>query len=231
MDGRESSPTQEKGERRDARANRRRLLDAAKHLFSEQGVGSTNMKDVARAAGVGQGTLYRHFAHKGELCWALIREDIAEFQDRIGAAIADPLKGSPLGRLDLLIVERIRIMESHLPLFATIEEATGAARSARTFRGPFETWTHEKIVGLLSEAVAAGEAAELDAPFTADALLASTTPPLYQYQRHECGYSIERVVEGARWLFIEGLSLEKKRCFAEIKTDSGPEPGSGGVIE
>ena len=46
--------------RRDAAANRERILDTARRLFSEQGL-DASMDDVARGAGVGAGTLYRRF--------------------------------------------------------------------------------------------------------------------------------------------------------------------------
>ncbi len=193
-------------ERSDARENRQQILAVAKQLFAAQGTSATSMKEIAEAAGVGKGTLYRHFAHKGELSQALIKEDLAEFQERAGTMMRDTrAEPSPLARLDTLLAERIRLTESHLPLFAAMEEATAGMQRARPFRGPFGAWTHEQIVALLTEAVAQGEVAPLDVAFTADAILAAVSPQLYSYQRHECGYSVERIVAGVRRLFVEGL--------------------------
>src|SRR3712207_596243 len=111
-------------ERADARENRRLLLGVAKQRFAEQGVAATSMQEIARAAGVGQGTLYRHFAHKGALCLALIQDDIAEFQARLSTVVGKSAGGlSPLSRLGMLISERVQLMERHLPLFAAIDEA------------------------------------------------------------------------------------------------------------
>src|SRR3712207_4578696 len=99
-------------ERADARENRRLLLTVAKQRFAEQGVAATTMQEIARVAGVGQGTIYRHFAHKGELCLALIQDDVAEFQQRLSTLIGDRAAGvSPLMRLEILIVERVGLME------------------------------------------------------------------------------------------------------------------------
>jgi AcrR family transcriptional regulator len=193
-------------ERRDARENRDRLLATAKQLFGAQGIDATSMYEIARAAGVGQGTLYRHFADKGEICHALIKEDLAAFMERVGALISGDGAGTtPLARLGTLIAEKNRLTESHLPLFAAMDEASAGARRAKPFRGPFHTWLHERICGLLAEALALGEIADLDTAFTADAILAATAPPLYQYQRRELGYSGERITAGMRRLFVDGL--------------------------
>ncbi|HZG64870.1 MAG TPA: helix-turn-helix domain-containing protein, partial [Rubrobacteraceae bacterium] len=62
------------GERRDAAESRRRVLDTARELFEERGVDSVSMHEIGRAAGVGQGTLYRRYEHKGALCSALLFE-------------------------------------------------------------------------------------------------------------------------------------------------------------
>ena len=202
----------ERLERRDSRENRQLLLDVAKRLFAEQGVAATSMKDIAQAAGVGKGTLYRHFAHKGELCGALLHEDVAAFQERVGALICTAGgEASPLTRLEVLIAELIRMMELHLPLFAAIEEAVVGTPQERPFRGPFGTWLHTQMVGLLEEAVAQGEVGLLDHAFTTDAMLAAVAPALYRYQRHVCGYSMERIMMGMRRLFIDGLRQDLAR--------------------
>src|SRR5215216_2849535 len=140
-----AEPAPKRRERSDARENRRQLLAVAKQLFSAQGVEHTSMHEIGRTAGVGQATLYRHFADKGEICQALIKEDLAAFQERVGALIGGATT-SPLARLDTLIVEKNRLTESHLPLFAAIDEAATAAPN-KPFRGPFHTWLHEQITG------------------------------------------------------------------------------------
>jgi AcrR family transcriptional regulator len=194
----------ERQERRDARENRQLLLKVAKQLFASAGVAATSMKDIAEAAGVGKGTLYRHFAHKGEICVALLKEDVAAFQERFNVLIENAMDDAPLALIDLLITEKIRMTETHLPLFAGIDEAGGGGRT-RPFRGQFGAWTHTVIVRLLGAAVERGEVPHLDLEFTADAILAAMSPQLYSYQRHECGYSVERTIEGMRRLFVDGL--------------------------
>lgn len=202
-DQRDAEDVPPKRERRDAIENRERLLEVAKALFAAQGIENTTMQAIAQAAGVGQGTLYRHFADKVALCQALIKEDLAAFRARVGARLDDATT-SPLARLDLLIVEKNRLTEGHLPLLAAMEEGPGARRG-KLGRGPFSAWLHERIVALLGEAVALGEAAPLDAPFTAEALLAAVAPPLYRAQREELGYSEERINAAMRRLFIAGV--------------------------
>lgn len=61
--------------RKDAARNRARLLEAAKKLFSTEGLGVT-LKDVARHAGVGTGTVYRHFPTKEDLVAALFADQL-----------------------------------------------------------------------------------------------------------------------------------------------------------
>jgi AcrR family transcriptional regulator len=205
QDGFEPEHARDRTERRDARANRRLLLEVAKRLFAEQGVAATTMKRIASAAGVGKGTLYRHFADKGELCRAMIREDVAEFQEQVGALLADRQRTpSPVKRLEILIAERIRLAERHLPLFIAIEEvASGVEAQARRFRGPFTAWTHGQIVALLNEGITQTEVVSLDVVYTADVLLAAMSPALLHYQRHECGYATERIIAGMQRLFAD----------------------------
>jgi AcrR family transcriptional regulator len=59
--------------RADARRNREAVIAAAKKLFADQGL-DAQMPDVARAAKVGVGTVYRHFATKDDLIAALVAE-------------------------------------------------------------------------------------------------------------------------------------------------------------
>jgi AcrR family transcriptional regulator len=68
--------------RSDARRNREAVIVAAKKLFADQGL-DAQMPDVARAAKVGVGTVYRHFATKDELIAALVAERFDRLADSV----------------------------------------------------------------------------------------------------------------------------------------------------
>jgi AcrR family transcriptional regulator len=75
--------------RRDALANKQRLLRAARELFAERGFDVT-LNDVAHHAGVGVATAYRRFANKEEVLEAIYTEQIRELALILDAALADP---------------------------------------------------------------------------------------------------------------------------------------------
>ena len=80
--------------RRDAERNRRRILDAAAAVFATRGL-DVSLDEIARAAGVGIGTVYRRFADKESLIDALfedrLREIVAAAEE--ARAAADPWSG------------------------------------------------------------------------------------------------------------------------------------------
>lgn len=70
-----SSPTPSRPQRADARRNIERLVAAAREAFVAQGP-SASLDDIARRAGVGPGTLYRHFPTRAALIEAVYRDVI-----------------------------------------------------------------------------------------------------------------------------------------------------------
>jgi AcrR family transcriptional regulator len=76
--------------RADARRNREKVLEAARTVFSEHGR-DAQMDDVARVAGVGVGTVYRHFPTKEALIEALM---VAAFESIAEAAEAALERGA-----------------------------------------------------------------------------------------------------------------------------------------
>ncbi len=79
---RRSPPPRERltGMRKDAQANRERLLEAADRMFREHGV-EVSVGEIADAAGVGRGTLFRNFKNKNELIAAVLSERLSEVLD------------------------------------------------------------------------------------------------------------------------------------------------------
>ena len=74
--------------RRDARRNRERLVASARELFSTHGV-DVSVEEITRHAGLGMGTLYRHFPTKEELIDAVLEDAFAELIDLAEEAAAE----------------------------------------------------------------------------------------------------------------------------------------------
>lgn len=191
--------------RSDAVENRRRILEVARGAFVEGGVDGTSMHRIGRAAGVGQGTLYRHFEHKGALCSALLSEEIGGFVDEMRRRTEG--RGPALGRLKWFLGWVARFNEENGPLLAAIREASAGGRRGELYGNPFYEKLRDTVVELLDEAVGGGEVSpELDVECLADTFLAALNIDLYLYQRHQLGMERERIVGGVRSL-VNGLRV------------------------
>ncbi|MFC8198129.1 TetR/AcrR family transcriptional regulator [Streptomyces sp. NPDC057298] len=76
-----------RGLRADARRNRERLLEAAGRAFSETGT-DASLEAIAKDAGVGIGTLYRHFPTREALLEAAYRNELARVCDSVAELLA-----------------------------------------------------------------------------------------------------------------------------------------------
>ncbi len=75
--------------RADARANRERVLEAARRVFADRG-DAAEIKDIAELAGVGIGTIYRACGSKTDLLNAVAANAIEQFDLLVESALADP---------------------------------------------------------------------------------------------------------------------------------------------
>jgi AcrR family transcriptional regulator len=116
-------------ERADAARNRARVLAAAERLFSLQGVAAVTMDDVAAAAGVGKGTLYRRFGDKGGLAVALLdsREQALQQQILTGQPALGP-GAPPAARLASFIEAYLKLVAAQLDLVLMSETSAPGAR-------------------------------------------------------------------------------------------------------
>jgi AcrR family transcriptional regulator len=86
--------------RADARRNRERILESARAVFAERGA-DAQIDDVARQAGVGVGTVYRHFPTKEALLAELLREKFRLFGARAREALQQD--GEPFAVIEDLL--------------------------------------------------------------------------------------------------------------------------------
>lgn len=192
-------------ERRDAAEHRSRILAAARELFAREGVDAVSMRQVRRAAGVGQGTLYRRYAHKGELCAALLAESIRAFKEETHAELVAEPPLPALALLDALLGRIVLFNEANAPLLGAVEDAAAGRHRDSWYGGPFYGWLRQVTATMLRRGLERGELRRpLDVEWVADALLAPLAIDLYLFQRRELGYEPERIRLAARGL-LDGL--------------------------
>ncbi len=136
--------------RSDVRDNRARILTAARAVFGEKGLGAP-MREVARHAGVGPATLYRHFPTKQEL----IVETFAEQRRACHTAVRDALADADPWHGFRSLVERICELHAHSRGFADAfmtafpETTDFAADRERTLRAVAELARRAQRTGRL----------------------------------------------------------------------------------
>src|SRR6201987_3687385 len=101
-------------ERGDAARNRTLLLDAARRLIAERGPDAVTTDDIAVAAGVGKGTLFRRFGSRAGLMLVLLDEDEQALQQAF--LFGPPPLGPSAPPLDRLLAygrARLRFVNEH----------------------------------------------------------------------------------------------------------------------
>ena len=164
--------------RADARRNREKVLEAARELFASQGL-NVGIDEVARRAGVGVGTLYRHFPTKEDLFQATVVSHIEELVQFASArkSAADPGEAffeflkklvehgkAKKNLIDALVRTGVEPMGKSPELSADFEEATTRLLSRAQRAGAVRRDVHFKdIMALIRGVFAALDVDSADA--------------------------------------------------------------------
>ncbi|TQN28293.1 TetR family transcriptional regulator [Haloactinospora alba] len=175
-------------ERADAARNRRKILDAASRILDTAGPDGLLMEEVAAAAGVGVGTLYRRFGDRAGLTYALLDAEERTLQESIlhGPPPLGP-GAEPMPRLRSFLRELLWRVVRQRALLVSAESNSARARFTAGAYGVH----HAHVAGLLREA-----RPDLDSHYMADALLAPLTATLITHQLDACSMSVERIEAG-----------------------------------
>lgn len=171
------------------------LLEAARRLVTTRGADAVTMDDVAAAAGVGKGTLFRRFGSRAGLMMVLLDEDERASQQAF--LFGPPPLGPDAPPLDRLVAfgrERIRFVHTHHALLSAanrdpLTRHVGAAAVQRT---------HVRM--LLRSAKTTG-----DLDIQTDALLALLNADYVEHQLGDGGHTLTTL--GQAW-----ESLARKLC-------------------
>jgi AcrR family transcriptional regulator len=115
-------PATPRRQRWDAARNRRQLLDAAREAFDERGL-AADVREIARRAGVGAATVYRHFPTKDDLVQATLGDDLAEWSATTQRAAA--AEDAWLG-LAAFVEQTLATMARHRAILDGISTSTEA---------------------------------------------------------------------------------------------------------
>lgn len=136
--------------RADARRNHQRILEVAKLEFTRSGA-NASLEDIARKAGVGPGTLYRHFPTREDLLVAVYRSEM----EKLAAAertLADRMSAVEALRAWLLLfVDAVETKQIIAPVLNTL-----VGDSKKVFEAAYSQ-IHEAIRALVKRAIQSGD--------------------------------------------------------------------------
>jgi AcrR family transcriptional regulator len=189
--------------RADAIRNRERVLEAAKVVFSAGGP-EASLEAVAQTAGVGIGTLYRHFPTREALFEAVYRREVQQLAD-----LAEQLKekAQPVDALRRWMRSNVRFVATKKGMSEAL--ALAAYKNSELFSYSFDQLTRA-VGGLLDRAIAAGEIRD---DITPEDLLRALVGMCYMHDQPGWQTSVLRLVD----VFIDGLCIRPVRPRAKPK--------------
>ena len=182
--------------RADAARNHERLVDAARAVFSAGGA-DASLEAVARAAGVGIGTLYRHFPTREALFEAVYRREVQHLAD-----LAEQLKKErpPIEALRHWMRSNVKFVATKKGMSAAL--ALVAYKNTELFTHSFEQLT-KAVAGLLDRAIAAGE---IRSDIRPEDLFRALVGMRYLNDQPGWQSSVLRLLD----VFIDGLRKQRK---------------------
>jgi AcrR family transcriptional regulator len=179
--------------RSDAVRNRERVLEAAKTVFSAGG-SDASLEAVAKRAGVGIGTLYRHFPTREALFEAVYRREVEQLSD-----LAEQLKStaSPVDALRSWLRSNVELVATKKGMISALALAIQAPSELYAYS--FDRLT--KAVGtLLDRAVAAGE---IRADISAADVLRALIGMCHMHEQPGWQSTVLRLLD----VFVDGLRV------------------------
>ncbi len=177
-------------ERADAARNRLLVLEAAERLFAEHGACNVSMDEVAAAAGVGKGTLYRRFKDQAGLALAVLEQKERDLQEAVLRGDPPLGPGAPADqRLPAFLDALIDLLDAHTELHLVSETSCRGARYRSGLYGFYRL--HVEL--LLRELLPTQDVVVL-----ADQLLAPLGADLFTHLRDERGIETDQIRSGIR---------------------------------
>ena len=180
--------------RTDAQHNRQKIFKATEQLLEESGAGQITMAQIARAAGVGVGTLYRNFPTRGDLFISLAYTQLDDYLDREEAVVRQKGVSRETVRQVLSDYLSFRKHRQHLLPTDSLESA------ARYYQRPNYQRLHQLFSNLIGRANP--ELSATTVTFRADMLIACLRGDSYYLQRTERQLAPDQILDQLLTLFF-----------------------------
>jgi AcrR family transcriptional regulator len=186
-----SKPTQRRP-RTDAQRNRERILEVAKEAFTRFGA-NASLDDIARQAGVGAGTLYRHFPTRDALIEAVYRSEVEKMA---AAARKHADKLPPLDALRAWMLQFVDHIAAKQIIAPALNSVVGGA--SKLYEGSREQ-IQEAIATLVKRAIKSGDIRrDLDAFDLLRALIGVSYVPAGPDWRQSARRLVDILIAGSR---------------------------------
>jgi len=198
-----------------AEQRREQLLGVAARLFAERGFARTTTREIARAAGVSEGAIYRHFRSKEELLFTYVRRAVVSSADNLLSRLEE---ASADEWVRAVFRNRFELAESNGPLLKVVigEAIFNEKFAAEYFRTVFEPMVR-LLEGQIARWIASGDFRPVDPALAARSMLGMFFSALLWnalYDPLGARSGRPEIVEGIAGIFLDGVRHhgEEPRC-------------------
>jgi AcrR family transcriptional regulator len=184
-------------ERKDALEHRRLILQTAQALFNQHGVHPVSMHQIAKTAGIGQATLYRRYAHKGDLCSDMLQDYGHQLMNQFNANLQENRHATAVERLDSIVNLWIDAIEEKSDLIVEMESKSNCDDNrGNFFHSPIYAFFRDRMSELIQEIIGANPNFTANSDLIAHAIICSISPTGYFHVKRQKGFTTEQMKQG-----------------------------------
>lgn len=196
----------------DKEAKKQDILEAAINVFAQKGVAKTKMADVAKAAGIGKGTIYEYFNSKEDI----FAESFRYFMLQVETAIARRLFRiyDPLEKLDAIIDGWVEVVQQTSTAFLAIMMdfwAEGVRHEDKTAAFDLKEMyaeSREMMIRIIEEGITKGTILPVNSTIAASILIGAMDGLMLQWILDHGLFEVDEAAEVLKKSFVEGLKRD-----------------------
>ncbi|MDI6807937.1 MAG: TetR/AcrR family transcriptional regulator [Candidatus Eisenbacteria bacterium] len=207
------------GKARLAAERKKKILAASMRVFSKYGYQDTEVEDIARLAGLGKGTVYRHFGSKENLFFSTLEWGLTSLADEMNEAVS--AAHGYVDKVKTALVTYLLFFEKHRDFYRIIvqDRMRTEIKSSphRLMKKHMSLINH--LTDVLEKGIRDGYFKKIDVESAAHALFGIINSLLYKWLTSRKRYPIRKEVSVIEEIFLSGIlsvpqaaQATKKRC-------------------